>query len=350
MADSLTGAVQGSDVLVPSTKDILTGVISGIDTTRGEVNVEQVGSTTLVQGNTSDGQTVAALVPSTSEFSGTINNGNFVANVSTPAGTGLTLQGPAETTNSSGAQTYFNTLIDSALPSTSTDTSVQEQRTSLQNAVNLVSTGLGEGQSTVVRVVNVIDNTGGNANSGTVVINGENGAGTGGLHNVLAVNTQGLGQNQTLALQGVSNAVIVGSGSVQVAGNTGSVVVGDNANQSIAGGAGSDTLVGGGGSDTLVGGSGSDTFGITSAGNYTVGDFNPSNDRLVFAVPGVTTTAEVASAVTAVTPSVTGTTYTFVGGSSITFTGLTPSDVQSGLDSGHIEVVGALTGILNPGN
>lgn len=356
MADSLVGAVQGSSTLDQGTKDILTSVLSNMDTSNTPVNVVNVGGTTFVQGiqNNQGGsngeQIVGAVVPSTEAVSGTINNGNFVADVSTPAGTGLVLQGPAETTGSSGTQSFFNTLIDSSIPSTSSDPTVVEQRNSLQTASTLVSTGLGEGQSSVVRLVNVVANDIGNTNSGEIVINGQGTGSITGLTNVVAVNTHGLPQGQTLVLENIQRSAVLGDSTVQVRGTSGAVVVGDNANQSIAGGTGADTLVGGGGHDTLAGGGGNDLFGFTSSGNYTVSDFNPANDQLVFAVPGITNAQQLGSAVTGVTTTGGTTTYSFTGGSSISFTGLTPEQIQQALDQNNILVVGSYVGILNPGN
>lgn len=350
MADSLTGAVESNNTLDSGTKDILTTVLSSINTTSTPVNVVSVGGTTFVQGNADGGQTVGAFVPTTAPVSGTINNGNFVADISVPAGTGLVLQGPAETTGSSGTQTFFNSLIDSSTPSTSSDPTVVDQRNSLQTAATLISTGLGDGQSSVVRLVNVVNNNTGNTSSGEIVVNGQGSGSNSGLTNVVAVNTHGLPQGQTLVLENIQRSAILGDSNVQIRSTSGAVVVGDNANQSIAGGNANDTLVGGGGNDTLAGGGGNDVFGFSSAGHYTVSDYNPANDRLVFGVPGITNAQQLGAAITGVTQSGTGTTYSFIGGSSISFTGLTPEQIQQGLDQGHIQVVGSVSGILNPGN
>ncbi|MGZ5014424.1 MAG: hypothetical protein ACXV8U_01445 [Methylobacter sp.] len=326
MADSLVGAVQDSS-LGQSTKDILTTVLTNIDTTNTPTSVTSVGGTTLVQGNAADGQFVSALVPSTSSVNGTVNSGNFVADVTLPAGTGLLLQGLADTTNASGAGTYFNTLINSALPSTSTDSTVIDQRTSLQNAVSIVTNGSGDGQNVTVRLVNVVDNTS-HSGTGEVVINGQGSGSTPGLTNIVAVNTTGLSSNQTLVLENIPRSVIVGSGSVELRGNTGGLVVGDNSNQRIVGGAGADTLVGGGGSDTLVGGSGGNNlFGFNSAGHYTVTDFTPGSDRLAFSIPGVTNINQLASLITSVDTSGGSTTYNFGPTASITLTGVSSNQV-----------------------
>ncbi|WP_333873178.1 hypothetical protein [Methylobacter sp.] len=326
MADSQTGAIQDSSTLGQSTKDILTTVLSNIDTSNTSASVTNVGGTTLVQGNAADGQFVSALVPSTSLVIGTVNSGNFVADVSLPAGTGLILQGLADTTNASGAGTYFNSLINSALPSTSTDSTVNDQRNSLQNAATIVTNGAGDGQSVTVRLVNIVDNTG-NSGSGEVVINGQGSGSTPGLTNIVAVNTTGLSSNQTLVLENIPRSVIVGSGSVELRGDTGGLVVGDNANQRIVGGAGADTLVGGGGSDTLVGGSGNNLFGFNSTGHYTVTDFTPGNDRLAFSIPGVTNINQLASLITSVDTSGGSTTYNFGPTASITLTGVSGNQV-----------------------
>jgi Ca2+-binding RTX toxin-like protein len=325
MADSLIGAVQESS-LGQGTKDILTTVLSNIDTTNTAASVTDVGGTSLVQGNTTDGQFVSALVPSTSPVNGTVNSGNFVADVALPVGTGLLLQGLADTTNASGAETYFNTLINSSLPSTSTDSAVIDQRTSLQNAASIVTNGSGDGQNVTVRLVNIIDNTS-HSGTGEVVINGQ---GSGSLTNIVAVNTTGLSSNQTLVLENIPRSVIVGSGSVELRGNTGSLVIGDNANQRIVGGTGADTLVGGGGSDTLVGGGGGNNlFGFNSVGHYTVTDFTPSSDRLAFSIPGVTNISQLASLVTSVDTSGDSTTYNFGPAASITLTGVSSNQVLS---------------------
>lgn len=327
MADSLTGAVQNSSTLDSSTKNILTSVVNNIDTSQTPVSVTTAGGTTVVQGNTSDGQTIGAVVPTAESVVVPVNNGNFVADVTLPGETGLGLQGLAETTNSSGAQTYFNQLINSALPQ-GTDPAANEQRSALQNAVNLVTDGLGDGQNLVVRVLSFIDNNGSNANSGQLVVNGGNTAS--GLNNVVAVNTSGLSNDQTVVLENIPRAVIVGAGSVQLSGTANGVVVGDNNNQSIVGGAGNDTLVGGGGNDTLVGGNGNNTFAFNSGGHYTVTDFNPSKDKLTFMISGVSNIDQLGSLVTSQTTNGNSTTYNFGPNNSLTIdvVGSTPFDVN----------------------
>ncbi|WP_448207833.1 calcium-binding protein [Azospirillum sp. sgz302134] len=64
---------------------------------------------------------------------------------------------------------------------------------------------------------------------------------------------------------------------------------GGSGNDTLFGGAGDDALWGGEGDDWLTGGAGTDMFGFTpGGGNDLVFEFNPDDDLLGFAVPGIT--------------------------------------------------------------
>jgi Ca2+-binding RTX toxin-like protein len=249
---------------------------------------------------------------------GTSNN-----DVILPANVGLTSQGLATAVTDDIASTYLLALIAAALPSTSTNPDVIEQRQSLTTAVNQILSA-NPNTTSAVNVINVIDSTTVGSAPQNIVINSNN------ISDILAINMSAVRDGNTLVLGDVSSAVIVGSGTVQVSGTTPAIVIGDSADQLIIGGTGSDTLVGGGGSDTLVGGTGSNTFGFNTAGQYTVRNLDVG-DSFQFNVSGVDNFAQLAALVIGATTVNGNTTYTFIGGSTIALLGITPDQVTANL-------------------
>lgn len=318
MADSIVSSLSSS--LSDASKEILQSIV---DFVSGPAAVVDLGSTKAVFGTSTDGTSKGIVVANDAPVTGTINDANFALTVDLPASVGLVFQGPSKDVSATEAANYFQSLIDSALPSDSKDTAVVAKRASLEEAVTLVTGN--QTSSAAVRVVG-IKTDGSVSDSGKVVLAGSSAA----AGEVIAVNTAGLGSKQELVLENMERVVIVHGAYVSIAGNTASFVAGDNADQKVTGGGGADTLVGGGGSDTLIGGLGADAFGVTGTGSLTVGDFSGSSgDRLKFNFDGVHTIAELKALITNVQEDSTGLSITFSTGMTISLVGLRNQDLTA---------------------
>ena len=324
MADSITGGIDSAATLSQTTKDILKNVITGITGTGTVPSVVSVSGTSVVSGVDVNNNYQGVIVHSEAPVIGTVIIGTSNNSVILPAHVGLTSQGLAAPVTADVANTYLLGLINAALPAASTNPDVIEQRQSLTTAVNQIL----ENSSTTtsaVNVINVIDSTEVGSGPQNIVINSNN------TSDILAINMSAIRDGNTLVLGNVTSAVIVGSGTVKVgSGTTSAIVIGDSADQLIIGGTGSDTLVGGGGSDTLVGGTGANTFGFNAAGDYEVRGLG-EGDLFHFNIPGVDNFTQLAALVTGTTTVNGNTTYTFVGGSTITLVGITPEQVTANL-------------------
>ena len=324
MADSLTGGIDSDATLSQTTKDILKSVLTQITGTGTTTSVVSVSGTSVVSGVDANNNYQGVIVQSTAPVTGTVIIGTSNNDVILPAHVGLTSQGLATAVTADAANTYLLDLIATALPSTSTNPVVIEQRQSLTTAVNQLLKA-NPNTTSAVNVINVIDSTEVGSGPQNIVINSNNAS------DILAINMSAIRDGNTLVLGNVSSAVIVGSGTVQVgSGTTSAIVIGDSADQLIIGGTGSDTLVGGGGSDTLVGGTGANTFGFNAAGEYTVRNLG-AGDSFQFNIPGVDNFTQLAALVTGSTTVNGNTTYTFIGGSTITLVGITPDQVTANL-------------------
>ena len=323
MADSLTGGIDSDATLSQTTKDILKSVLTGITGTGTTPSVVSVSGTSVVSGVDANNNYKGVIVQSTAPVTGTVIIGTSNNDVILPANVGLTSQGLAAAVPADVANTYLLGLIAAALPSTSTNPDVIEQRQSLTTAVNQILNA-NPNTTSAVNIINVIDSTVVGSAPQNIVINSNN------TSDILAINMSAVRNGNTLVLGDVSSAVIVGPGTVQVSGTTSAIVIGDSADQLIIGGTGSDTLVGGGGSDTLVGGTGANTFGFNTAGEYTVRNLG-EGDSFQFNVPGVHNFTQLAALVTGSTTVNGNTTYTFIGGSTITLVGITPDQVTANL-------------------
>lgn len=322
-ADSLIGGTSITNTLSVTTKNILNSALN--DTQQSTIQTTAIGSATVVQGLGANNEAQGVLVESASPVVGTLSNGDFVVNVNLPANVGLTFEGLNSVVSKGAVSAYLNSLIDVALPAATTDSSNGAAlRTSLVNAVD---TALAHaGANNVVRLVNVTDSTPSGSAPADLLIT----AAAGSNNEVVALNMSGIKTGNTVVLGDIGSAVIVGAGTVRVSGSTSAIVVGDNSDQVIIAGTGSDTLVGGGGFDTMVGGSGANTFGFNSAGQYTIQGAG-SGDTLGFSIPGITNINQLAALVSDVTVVNNNTTYTFVGGSTITLVGITPDQITAGL-------------------
>ena len=262
MADSLIGAVNSSS-LPQTTKDLLVNFLNGLDTTSVAVNVVPVAGTTLLVGVDASGNYSGALVESSSQVSdANVAIGTLSTSLTLPAHVGLFSEGLPSVSTPTAANSYLLGLISAvpeqqsltnavnqlyqASPTTAVTNLDLTEKQSLTNAVNQ----LYQANPTINVAANVVTLTDSSIPPGSQSI-------TLTSHNqseIMGVNIGQLHSGTTVILDNVSNAVIVGSGSVQVKGSTPSTVIGDAGNQLITAGAGNDTLVGGGGSDTLVGG------------------------------------------------------------------------------------------------
>jgi Ca2+-binding RTX toxin-like protein len=142
------------------------------------------------------------------------------------------------------------------------------------------------------------------------------------------LNLFNLTSDAAVQISNISNLVLVGPGSVNVAGSAGSVLVADTFNQTLLGGSGNDVLSGGGGYDVLYGGSGKDTFLLGAAGHVTLGDF-ASGDVMKFNIPGVKSLADLVSHVTGSFEDSTGVTYALDMGLNVTLMGKTLTSVYT---------------------
>jgi Ca2+-binding RTX toxin-like protein len=325
MADSITGGIDSDATLSQTTKDILNSVIAGITGTGTVPSVVTVDGTSVVSGVDANNNYQGVIVQSDAPVTGTVIIGTSNNDVILPANVGLTSQGLATPVTADVANTYLLGLINTALPEASTNPDVIEQRQSLTTAVNQILNKNPSTTTSAVNVINVIDSTEVGSGPQNIVINSNNAS------DILAINMSAIRDGNTLVLGNVSSAVIVGSGTVQVgSGTMSAIVIGDSADQLIIGGTGSDTLVGGGGSDTLVGGTGANTFGFNTAGEYTVRNLG-AGDSFQFNIPGVDNFAQLVGLVTGATTVNGNTTYTFIGGSTITLVGITPDQVTANL-------------------
>lgn len=314
-AESLLGGSSGSvDTTNPTTIALLDTILAG--STSAQVQTLSNGST-LITGHNAQGENSSILVPSSAPVSATISDGVLNVVIQTPSNAGVGFRGLDDAVAPTQVENYLHGLIEQALPNSSTDAGVVAYRASLVQAVNTV-TQMAQNQgveNAVVRVVSVV----GGQEGAPVVIDASSSTN----NEVFALTMDG---STAVQLQGVESAVIVGSGSVTIEGNTAANVFGDLGNQQITGGGGNDTLVGGGGNDTLVGGGGNDTFGINAAGNYTLEGLG-AGDTIAFPIVGVTSIDQLAGLVSGVVEANGSVTFEFGSAGSITLVGLSASEV-----------------------
>ncbi|HTR00858.1 MAG TPA: hypothetical protein VMH83_12750 [Candidatus Acidoferrum sp.] len=145
---------------------------------------------------------------------------------------------------------------------------------------------------------------------------------------VFAINLAGV--TNTVALKGVSGAILAGDGTVRIDDNNSVFITSDIGAQNITGGGGNDTLVGAG-NDTLTGGAGADVFGFQAKGHYVITDFNKASDTLAFNFSNLHTLSDLAAKVTSVVTTATDITYNFGPDSSITLVGVSATDITAGM-------------------
>jgi len=335
MADSITGAITSGSGLSQTTKDLLTSLVAGLDQSKTPASVTTVGSTTVVAGVSADGNYHGAVAESAAPVTGVIQVGTNNSTVNLPANVGIVSQGLPTVTTTDAAKTYLSGLISAALPSTSTDPAVVALNASLNKAVNQIVTANVNPDSTVnkavaVNVITVTDSTPAGSAPHDIVVTSNNSSDISAfvMSAVKPGNALVIGNSSNTA---AVNAVIVGPGTVKVSGNAPALIIGDaGGNQVFQGGTGSDTLVGGGGSDTLIGGSGTDTFGFNAGGQYVIKQLSVG-DSFQFNIPGITNFNQLSALVTGTVVQNGTTTYSFVGGSTITLVGITPDQITANL-------------------
>jgi Ca2+-binding RTX toxin-like protein len=314
------------------------GIVDSIlgDTVGGVIATSSVGGGTLFTSTGAGGTPQGVLIGvSGLVVAGEIDTGGGVSlSVVLPGGISLAFQGSASQVNGAGAAEYLNGLLNEFLPENSTDPAVQEARQNVQDAIDSVLEslgGVGSTQTLSVRFVSLSEIEGAGTLGGRlrssdnasneVAFKGDADSGV-----LLTFLMSQLGSNKVLTLNDVKAALILGNGTIKVSGDMGTIVTGDMGSQKITGGAGADTLIGGGGMDTLTGGSGRDVFGATKAGKLTITDFDVTQDKLAFAVPGANNLAGFTQLFTGLTVEGNNSVLNF-GSSSITLVGVNPADL-----------------------
>ena len=319
-ADSLIGGIIND--LSLSTIIILDKTLA--DSQESTIVKSNVDGALLITALNGDNNPQGALIESGSAVAGTLVIGSLNSQVDLPSNVGLTSAGLAGIVSANEANKYLLGLIANALPD-STNSAVIKEKAALTNAVNQILKESPDTDSTV-NLVTVTDSTSADSGPKDIIINSNN------ISDIVALNMIAVHDHNTVVLGDVSNAVIIGSGTVRVSGTQDTLVIGDNANQKLIGGSGSDTLVGGGGSDTLVGGSGDNTFGFNAEGHY--GVINAAaGDLLQFNIAGISNIDELNALITDVVVNNNNTTYFFEGGSTVTLVGVSPDQVTADLIS-----------------
>ncbi len=334
--ESILGGA-GGDTVSEDTKALLASFMT--DTIEGTSTVADLAGTGfMVTGIGSTGELQGVVSSGDVAVAAEIKDGSMTLNVALPSGVSIGFQGLPGDVTAEVAQTYMQSQIDAVLDPNSTNPVIQAYRASLSNALDLLLGGLNEKLN--VKIVSLTDKT-----SATTGALGEEATATG-TGNIITFDAGPTGSTSelltflmgeikagnTLELKGVSNALLIGDGSVVVSGSQAAKIVGDSASQKVVGGSGNDTLVGGGGSDILVGAGGNDVYGINAGGNLTI--VADKGDSVAFKFDGLSTLEQLVSFVTNVSDSSAGISIDFVGGSAnsgltVTLVGLHAADVTA---------------------
>jgi len=271
-----------------------------IDTVNGNVT-----NTSLIAGNlltgTGSGGTVQGAIVGNGSGSSVVTSltlGGSSTGVTVPGGKGAVFAFESTPTTVTGSQAglivsdlatknYGTTILGGS------GTGVVDNGVGLAN--KLITSG-SLGNSTISGVgVNVVYAGAGNdtvvASSGNDTILGGSG------NNVIGLNHTGshydvlsnTGSNSVIFSSNASTIFAAGGNSTVVSSNNNGVVIGtDKGNNLVIAGSGADTIFASGGRDTLTGGAGNDLFIFNAVGHYTLTDFNPSGDKLMFNLPNVT--------------------------------------------------------------
>jgi Ca2+-binding RTX toxin-like protein len=306
--DSFPATPKGYEELPDSVKDIITNFVR--DTKNAELETTELDGGSIITGIGANDEVQSVIIADSSDVSLPATSGGFSATFAVAADfTVITVEGPDGVQDSSDA--YFREVVDSVVGSTAPGAA--ELNASLTQAIDLVA-----GMEATAKIIQIISD-------GDVAITGD-----GSGDNVIALNL-----NKTtgsVVVEGLDKVIVVGAGTVTIAGNDDAVIAGDLRDQNLTGGGGNDTIVGGAGDDTITGGAGDDTFGFTGgAGTHTtITDFS-AGDALLIDMADVSNLAELKAMLVAVDTSGGDFTATFADGSSITLVGVAADEITADL-------------------
>jgi Ca2+-binding RTX toxin-like protein len=256
-------------------------------------------------------------------------------NVSLPPSVNLDSTGPSTVINSSQSKTYFNNLLEQYFPVNQISASTAAYKSVVSSALDTLAmyassggtSGSTTGTSASAKAAAIyaarLLTPAGDPQGDTLQL-----VGSTTVNDFSVLNLFNLATDAAVQISNISNLVIAGPGSVNVAGSAGSVLVADTFNQTLLGGSGNDVLSGGGGYDVLYGGLGKDTFLLGAAGHVTLGDF-ASGDVMKFNIPGVKSLADLVSHVTGSFEDSQGVTYALDTGLNVTLMGKTLTSVYT---------------------
>ncbi|MER2511230.1 MAG: hypothetical protein ABTQ25_02205 [Nitrosomonas ureae] len=320
-AESLLGGV--ADSISPDAIRLLDQYL--IDTVESSTTLTDLGNgSALLVGTGANGETQGAVIAGDVALVTQVNAGVMELAIQLPPGVTMAFEGLSELSTPEEIEAFVAGQIDNQLPPDSTDPAVLSLNDSLKNALSnitnaLIDQGISE---SVLTIVDFSDNA--TATAETIVFDASDFAN----NEVFGLLLSNLQQDDILQLQGIENAILVGSGTVQVGDDNGVNLQGDNRDQSITGGAGNDTIIGGGGNDTLIGGGGDDVIGFNGLGNYTV-EVDGADD-LAFQFDGINTLNDLLPFITGVSEADGNVTYEFLNGeATITLVGLTAAEVTA---------------------
>ncbi|SFE46940.1 hypothetical protein [Nitrosomonas sp. Nm166] len=338
-AESLLGGL--ADSISADTINLLDQYLA--DTVEDSTELTELGDgSVLLVGTGANGETQGAVVAGNIAVATQINAGVMELAIQLPPGVNIAFEGLSELATPEEIEAFVASQIDDALPLDSTDPSALALNISLKNALSnitnaLINQGIGESVLTIVsfsgdsgsdavgkHILGSLAAEVSNTTGETIVFDATDAA----SNEVFALLLGDIQQNDILQLQGVENAMLVGSGTVQVGDDNDVNLQGDNRDQHVTGGGGNDTLVGGGGNDTLIGGSGDDVIGFNALGNYTI-EIGGA-DKLAFQFDGINTLDDLLPFVTGVSEADGNVTYEFLDGeATITLVGMTADEVTA---------------------
>lgn len=321
MTDSVIGSLAGYNNLSDEAKALFAEVLKDQVGGLAGTTFTPITGGTLAVGQGAGGVVQGVVVTDAgAAVTAELNAGSLHVNVGLPAGMAVAFQGQPTAVAPDTALAYVNGLIQDAMGS--------EESIPKASLINGTAA-----------LLNAVGATAENVNINVVNLNGSSSDGTGNVtftgqadsNDVIAFVMNSLTPNQTLVMQDVNAALIVGFGSVQLQGSNGAVIAADVSDQVIIGGAGNDTLIGGGGHDTLAGGEGANVFGVnTASGSLVLADFDVKVDKLAFDFDGINRWEDLGPFFTGVTTDAQGNAVAQFGDLyNITFVGLRVEDITT---------------------
>lgn len=336
-AESLLGGI--GDSLSADTISLLDQYLT--DTVESTAELTDLGNgSALLVGTGANGEIQGAVIAGNVAVVAQVNAGVMQLAIQLPPDVSIAFEGLSGLATPEEIEAFVAGQIDDALPLDSTDPSVLALNSSLKNALSNITNSLVNQDIHVLTIVGFSDNSGSDAVGkqilSSLAANVSNTAGEtivfdasdAASNEVFALLLSDIQQNDILQLQGIENAMLVGSGTVQVGDDNDVNLQGDNRDQHVTGGGGNDTLVGGGGNDTLIGGGGDDVIGFNAIGNYTI-EIDGA-DKLAFQFDGINTLDDLLPFVTDVSEANGNVTYEFLdGAATITLIGMTADEVTA---------------------